>query len=247
MDKKQTLRHRPSVGTRTEGGDGALLTRIYSRLHSRYGPQHWWPGESRLEVILGAILTQATAWANVERALANLKSPGLISTEALRDIAEDQLAALLKPSGFFNAKARKLKAFIEHLWAKYDGDLELLLSIDTAELRRELLAIHGIGEETADDILLYAASRPSFVIDAYTRRIFKRLGLAPSADRYQAYQELFHRSLDPNPQLYNEYHALLDRHAKETCRVVPRCGSCCLVDLCPTAEFYVDNSDSANL
>ena len=216
----------------------ATLLEIYRRLHAHYGPQHWWPGESLLEIILGAILTQATAWTNVEKALANLKTAGCLSLKALREIPEENLAALLKPSGYFNAKARKVKAFIDHLWDNYDGNLEAFLSREAAGLRDELLSIHGIGEETADDILLYAAAKPSFVIDTYTRRIFKRLGLAPGSESYRAYQGLFHRSLPSDPSLYNEYHALLDRHAKETCKVEPRCGDCCLLELCPSAKIY---------
>ena len=216
---------------------------IYGRLYDSYGPQHWWPGETTLEIILGAILTQAAAWTNVDKALANLKSAGLLSTEALRDIAETDLAAVIRPSGYFNAKARKVKAFIDHLWGRYGGDLDSLLSQETSALRRELLAIHGIGDETADDILLYAGEKPSFVIDGYTRRVLKRLGVAPDGESYVAYQRLFHEALPPDPPLYNEYHALLDKHAKERCKKDPICGGCCLLELCPTGRSRVDTHE----
>ena len=226
----------PEVAEHSRAGkaDEATLLRIYRRLYQRYGPQHWWPGDSRLEIVLGAILTQRAAWTNVEKALSNLKTAGLLSIATLGSIPEAELATLLKPSGYFNAKARKVKAFISHLWDNYDGDLEAFLSRDATGLRVELLSIHGIGEETADDILLYAAVKPSFVIDSYTRRIFTRLGLAPGDQSYAAFQELFHRVLPADAALYNEYHALLDRHAKETCKVQPLCRGCCLLELCPT-------------
>ena len=214
----------------------AVLLGIYRLLYERYGPQHWWPAESRFEIILGAILTQAAAWTNVEQALANLKAAGCTSPQALRDIPEHTLAGLLRPSGYFNAKARKLKAFINHLWDNYGGDLESFLAKDVSELREELLSIHGIGEETADDIILYAAAKPYFVIDSYTRRIIKRLGLAPATETYSAYQGLFHQDLPLDASLFNEYHALLDRHAKETCKKEPICVECCLLSMCPTGQ-----------
>lgn len=221
----------PDPDTTTE-----QLLDIYSRLYGHYGPQHWWPGDSPLEMILGAILTQAAAWGNVEKALGNLKSHGYLSVRALRDIGQDELASLLKPVGYFNTKAKKLKAFIGHLWEHHDGNLESFLSQGLSSLRQELLSIYGIGEETADDITLYAAGHPSFVIDSYTRRILARIGLAPHRGTYEAYQELFHQNLAPDAGLYNEYHALFDRHAKETCKKEPRCHGCCLLELCATGS-----------
>ena len=242
--------------TETVAGHGAgaqdpilseQLLDVYRRLYQRYGPQHWWPGESRLEVVLGAILTQAASWRNVERALANLKGSGLMSTLALKEVSQEVLAGHLRPAVYYNAKARKVKAFIGHLWDGYDGDLDRFLSLEPAELRRELLRIHGIGEETADDILVYAAEVPSFVVDTYTRRILRRLGLAPASESYHEYQDIFHRALAAQAPLYNEYHALLDRHAKETCRVVPLCRTCCLRVRCPTADAHIDTSEERNL
>ena len=215
-------------------GNRAVLLEIYQLLYDHYGPQHWWPGDSPFEVVLGAILTQAAAWTNVEKALANLKEADCFSLEALRDISQEHLATLLRPSGYFNAKAQKVKALINHVWEKYDGDLDTMLSQDMVELRQELLSIYGIGDETADDILVYAAGKPSFVIDSYTRRVVSRLGQAPEVDRYLAYQQVFHRALPADTALFNEFHALLDQHAKTTCKKTrPACESCCLNLLCP--------------
>ncbi len=225
----------------------SLLLEIYRRLYRRYGPQGWWPGDGPLDVVIGAILTQAAAWSNVEAAIRELKRAGCWSLEEIRQRPEAELAEIIRPSGYFNAKARKLKAFASHIAQHYHGNLAAFLSRETDELREELLSIHGIGPETADDILLYAAAKPSFVIDAYTRRILQRLGIAPagtgrgdspSRPRYAGYQALFHDNLPPDAPLFNEYHALLDRHAKETCAKVPRCPGCCLQDLCATGRAY---------
>jgi endonuclease-3 related protein len=208
------------------------LREIYGRLFAAYGPQHWWPADEPFEVIVGAILTQSTAWSNVEKAIAGLKAVAALSPSALHRMPTEELARLIRPSGYYNAKARKLKAFVERLIADYDGDLGKLFNLDTGTLRRELLSIHGVGEETADSIILYAARRPIFVIDAYTRRILSRLGTAPPNQTYNAYQQLFTRNLPPDEALFNEYHALLVRHGKDVCRRVPRCDDCCLAPLC---------------
>ena len=211
------------------------LMDVYQRLLARYGPQDWWPGDSPFEVIVGAILTQSAGWAGVERAIDNLKAAGVLSPAALRDVPIEELAVLIRPSVYFNAKSRKLKAFVEHLGERYDDDLDAMFRQDTDALRAELLSIHGIGEETADDILLYAASKPVFVIDAYTRRIMGRMGVTPHVDRYGAYQSMFMDHLPRDEALFNEYHALLDRHAVEACRKrSPLCESCCLLDVCAT-------------
>ena len=208
------------------------LREIYGRLFAAYGPQHWWPADEPFEVIVGAILTQSTTWSNVEKAIASLKATDALAPTALHQMTADQLARLIRPSGYYNAKARKLKAFAEHLFSGYDGDLGKLLSLDTVTLRRELLSIHGVGEETADSIILYAARRPVFVIDAYTKRILSRIGVAPPDQTYGAYQQLFTLKLSPDEALFNEYHALLVRHGKDVCRKVPRCDDCCLASLC---------------
>ena len=216
------------------------LLDIYNRLFSHYGPQHWWPGDSAFEVIIGAILTQASSWNGVDRAIANLKAQGLMNPKALRAVDQEELAGLIKPSVYFNAKAQKVKAFVQHLWEHYDDDLEAFLKRDAPQLRHELLSIYGIGEETADDIVLYAAGKPIFVIDAYTRRILGRLELVPARDTYGSYQAIFMDNLPHDTGLFNEYHALLDHHAAETCRKKgPSCGECCLLDICPTGARNV--------
>jgi len=208
------------------------LLDIYQRLFDRYGPQSWWPADDPFEVIVGAILTQSAAWTNVEHAISNLKAEMTLTPTALYDLPLDRLAQLIHPSGYYNAKALKLKAFADRLHSKYNSDLEGLFTLDTTTLRPELLSIYGIGEETADSIILYAAGRPIFVIDAYTRRIISRLGLAPEKDSYRAFQALFTENLLHDEGLFNEYHALLVRHGKEVCRKTPRCTPCCLRSLC---------------
>jgi len=210
---------------------GRLLD-VYHRLLKHYGPQHWWPADSPFEVIIGAILTQSAAWSNVEKAINNLKSKEALSVAALRRLPADELARLVYPSGYYNAKAAKIKSFVDWLGEQYDGDLDSLFRLDTPALRRELLSVSGVGEETADSIMLYAARKPIFVIDAYTRRIVGRLGLAPQVDSYAAFQELFMRHLLPDEALFNEYHALFVRHGKDVCQKSPRCQQCCLASLC---------------
>ena len=181
--------------------------------------------------MVGAILTQNTAWVNVEKALSNLKGAGALNPRALRQLSHQELAALIRPSGYYQAKASKLKALAEFVGA-YGDDLARLFSEATPNLREKLLNVHGIGEETADSILLYAARRPVFVVDAYTRRIFSRLGLGPGGDSYRRWQGFFMESLPLQEGLFNEYHALLVRHGKELCRKKPRCPACPVKDLC---------------
>lgn len=214
---------------------GDTLMDYYGKLYDHYGPQSWWPGDGPLETIVGAILTQFTSWRNVERALDNLKNAGCMSAQALRSIPTDELASLIRPSGAFNQKARRLKAFVDRLWDTYEGNLEALLSQEPETLRKELLSIHGIGPETADDIMLYAAEQPYFVIDSYTIRVLERWAVHPNKPTYDGYQQLFHENLPRDTRLYNEYHALFDRHAKELCKPRPACAQCFLRDTCPTA------------
>jgi endonuclease-3 related protein len=208
------------------------LTKIYHLLFARYGPQHWWPGDTPFEVIVGAILTQSAAWGNVEKAIANLKKAGVLDPASLRNLSLNKLSRLIYPSGYYNAKALKLKAFVEYLGKAHEDSLENLFSLDISFLRSELLNIHGIGPETADSIILYAAHKPIFVIDAYTRRIISRLGLKPVREDYSSYQALFMENLPANEELFNEYHALFVRHGKEVCKKKPICSLCCLKDLC---------------
>ncbi len=213
---------------------GPLLREVYRRLREEHGAQNWWPADSAFEVAVGAILTQSVAWSNVEKALSNLKSAGVLSPKGLWDVPVEELAALIRPSGYFNVKARRLKAFAERLWTEHQGSLEGMFAMDAASLREELLSIHGIGEETADDIILYAAGKPLFVIDAYTRRVVDRLRPGCAGPGYGEYQRLFHDALPKDSSLFNEYHALLVRHGKHVCRKTPRCGECRLVGLCVT-------------
>jgi endonuclease-3 related protein len=212
------------------------LLRIYQHLLRAYGPQHWWPGETRFEVMVGAVLTQNTAWSNVERAIANLKAAGPLSAEALLAIDPAALAAALRPAGYFNLKARRLISLCRFLHAS--GGEAALLQRDTGELRQALLAVHGIGPETADDMLLYAFARPVFVIDAYTRRLLQRLGWIQGSEDYEELRTGFERALAPDAALYGEYHALIVHHAKAACRVRPRCEDCCLRRECPSRGSF---------
>lgn len=208
------------------------LKAVYRLLLECYGPQRWWPAETPFEVMTGAVLTQSSAWVNVEKAIGNLKAAGKLSAAALRDMPAADLAALIYPSGYYNAKARKLKAMVEWL-GTYGDDLSRLDRRDFEDLREELLGVHGIGPETADSILLYALGRPIFVIDAYTRRLYPRLGIKPDRDTYDAWQRLFMANLPRKVATFNEYHALIVRHGKESCRKKPRCRGCCLPGACP--------------
>jgi endonuclease-3 related protein len=208
---------------------------IYQLLYEQYGPQHWWPAETHLEMIIGAILTQSAAWANVEKAIHNLKASTDLSIEGLRSLPQDELARLIYPSGYYNVKARKVKAFVEWLAERYGGDLDRLFALDVAAMREELLSVHGVGEETADSVILYAAHKPIFVIDAYTRRIVARLGLEPKKDSYSDFQALFMDNLPQDEILFNEYHALMVQHGKTVCRKDPLCADCCLSHVCPSS------------
>jgi endonuclease-3 related protein len=212
------------------------LTEIYQLLFDRFGPQHWWPGETRFEIITGAILTQNTNWVNVEKAITNLKSADCLTPEKLHHLDPAQLAQLIRPAGYYNIKAKRLKNFINWLFGNYDGELANLESIDTDRLREELLKIKGVGRETADSILLYAFDRPIFVVDAYTARIvFRHELIGPDAD-YEQLRELFESSLPADTQLFNEYHALLVRVGKEFCKPKAKCPDCPLEKLPHTLD-----------
>ena len=214
------------------------LMEVYQLLYNTYGPRGWWPGDGPFDVIVGAILTQAASWKNVELTLVNLKAADCWSFPAIDACPQDKLAEIVRPSGYFNAKAAKLKAFAAHVLQQYQGDLARMFAQDTAPLRKELLSIHGIGPETADDILVYAAGKPSFVIDTYTIRILERLGLEPAGGRkrYGDWQDFFHQQLPSDVTLYNEFHALLDHHAGRSCRKTPVCTRCCLLAVCPAGR-----------
>ncbi len=211
------------------------LTQLYDRLLAEYGPQGWWPAETDFEMLVGAVLTQNTAWTNVERALTNVREAGALNPAALRETDIERLAAMVRPSGYFNAKARKLRALGDYL-ARYDDDLVgLFRSKPLPELRKELLSVFGIGPETADSMLLYAGGLPIFVIDAYTLRILNRIR-SGRALRYETAQRLFHRDMGIDPDRhYGEFHALIVAHGKDTCRARdPRCDRCPVLDMCRT-------------
>ncbi len=205
---------------------------IYRELFNCYGHQHWWPAEEPFEVMVGAILTQSAAWVNVEKAVASLKKTGVLKPQGIREMPLDGLALLIYSSGYYNAKASKLKALSQYLGDTYRDSLAEMCRRDTRELRDELLKVHGIGEETADSILLYACGKPVFVVDAYTRRIFSRIGLCSDRDSYREIQAVFMQHLPPDVQMFNEYHALIVQHGKDICRKRPLCPRCCLLALC---------------
>ncbi len=204
-----------------------LVSKIYTALYAHYGAQKWWPAKTRFEVIVGAILTQNTNWGNVEKAIINLKRAKLLNPEAMRAVKVSELALLIKPAGYFNVKAGRLKNFLDTLFASYGGKLSRLFSIDQMKLREALLSINGIGPETADSILLYAAKKPAFVVDAYTKRIMTRHALAKEENSYHELQGLFTDNLTPKVQLFNEYHALIVMTGKDFCKTnKPLCTEC---------------------
>ncbi|MCX7635915.1 MAG: endonuclease III domain-containing protein [Syntrophales bacterium] len=209
------------------------ITAAYAQMEARFGDLHWWPGETPEEVIVGAILTQNTAWRNVEKSIAALKAAGCLSAAALAVIPRDRLAALIRSSGFFNVKAERLQHFMRWFMATYGGDTGRMFAVETALLREQLLCLRGIGEETADSILLYGGGKPVFVVDAYTRRILARHGLIAERASYGHVQSLFTAHLPLSAPLFNQYHALLVETGKRFCRKRPLCGDCPLQDLGP--------------
>jgi len=202
------------------------LALMYKNLYASFGPQHWWPGETPFEVAVGAILTQNTNWSNVEKAIANLKKDKVLSPRALHDMSHDRLASLVRPAGYFNIKAKRLKNFISFLITEYQGSMSRMAKEDMRSIRKKLLAVNGIGPETADSIILYALEKPVFVIDAYTKRVLSRHNILEHDASYDAFQSLFHSKLRENIRLFNEYHALFVRLAKENCRTKPLCRGC---------------------
>lgn len=201
---------------------------IYTLLFRHFGQQHWWPGETSFEVAVGAILTQNTSWSNVTKAIANLKEAGVLSPEGLSSLPLSDLALLIRPAGYYNLKAARLVNFLKMIDRYYDGSFDAMLEAETEELRDHLLSVKGIGPETADSIILYAAQRPVFVVDAYTHRILFRHGLIEEEIDYHGLQERITASLPQDDvALFNEYHALLVRTGKEFCRKSkPLCGQC---------------------
>ena len=203
------------------------LLDIYHRLDDYFGPLHWWPAENDIEMIVGAVLTQNTNWKNVEKSIDSLKGANLLSFAALVDIPVEQLAGMIRSSGYYNLKARRLKNLLEMVARDYDGDLQLFFSEEISTARNALLRVKGIGPETADSILLYGGGHPIFVVDAYTHRILSRHSLVPEECDYQTIQDLFMDNLEPDVAMFNQYHALLVRTAKQFCKKrEPLCGNC---------------------
>lgn len=200
------------------------LMTVYQRLLGAYGIQTWWPADSTFEVMIGAVLTQNTAWTNVEKAITNLKDAGCLTLEKILACPDETLAQLIRPSGYFNIKARRLKNLC--LWIHENEGESKLVEVDTGTLRSSLLQVNGVGPETADDILLYAFKRPVFVIDTYTRRLFTKLGLIQGDEPYEDLQICFEAELEPDVSLFNQYHALIVRHAKEKCLKTSGCRHC---------------------
>jgi endonuclease-3 related protein len=221
------------VGRREERRSGAELRKLYERLLRHFGHAGWWPGETAFEVCLGAILVQNTSWKNVERAILGLRRRGLLSWARLSSLPPSRLAPLVRASGTFRVKARRVRAFLDFLGREYGGRVEAMRSEEPGRLRQQLLGVPGIGPETADSIILYAVGRPVFVVDAYTRRIFARLGWIGGREPYEEIQRLFTDRLPTDAALYNDFHAQIVSLGKDVCRPVPRCGECPLDDLCP--------------
>ncbi len=206
-----------------------LLNQIFFILLNRFGPQNWWPAESKFEIIVGAILTQNTSWKNVEKAISKLKEKDLLCPKKINSLSHSELSELIKSAGFFNIKSKRLKNLINFL-EKYQFDLKKIKSLEN--LRDRLLEVEGIGKETADSILLYVFDQPVFVVDAYTKRIFSRLGFLEEESSYDDFQSLFHNNLTRNAEFFGEYHALIVKHAKEYCRKKPQCTQCPINHLC---------------
>lgn len=220
-------------------GAGSRLVLVYERLFDRFGSQGWWPAESEFEMCVGAILTQSTSWANVEKAVARLKEERLLSVKAMGGCDGRRLSRLIRPTLYHNVKARKLKSFAGHILAEHGGSISSMLAQPAGKLRAELLSIWGVGPETADSIVLYAARKPSFVVDAYTRRVFERVGFLEGGESYDAVKSFFEDNLPRSVRLYDEYHALIVRLAKECCRKRPICGGCPIGSLCAFTGYCV--------
>lgn len=217
---------------------GETLHQFYEALHRAYGPQHWWPGDGPTEIVIGAILTQNTNWQNVEKAIARLRAARMIDWAALREVAIERLADLIRPAGYYNVKAKRLKNFVTWLWANFDGDLGRMRDVPLEQLREDLLSVNGIGRETADSILLYALDQPSFVVDAYTARLARRHRLIDEDADYESLKALFEDHLTSDAKMFNEYHALIVAVGKRHCKMRAQCEGCPLERF----EHDVENS-----
>ncbi|MYF98705.1 endonuclease III domain-containing protein [Candidatus Poribacteria bacterium] len=213
------------------------LLELFHQLQAEHGNLRWWPADTPFEVALGAILTQATAWRNVEKALDNLKAADAFSPQQIHAIPQDTLEELLRPSGYFRVKTKKVRAFVSHI---VERPFDVMFEQDVTELREELLSIYGVGPETADSIILYAAEKPSFVVDTYTYRLFSRLGWVEGNFHYERLRALFMDNLPHDVVLFNEYHALIVRHGARVCKKTPVCEACCLQSMCEYYEYRVN-------
>lgn len=209
------------------------LQEVYQRLFSAFGSQHWWPGESPFEVMVGAVLVQNTAWKNVEKAIDNLRQADRLEPRPLYDLPVTELEELIRPAGYFRLKAKRLKHLLEFIVEQYDASVEAMFETDRHTLREQLLSVHGIGPETADSILLYAGGMPAFVVDTYTHRMMARHGWIDFETDYHTLQEHFTDNLEEDVQLYNEFHALIVRLGHLHCRKTPKCEECPLAELLP--------------
>lgn len=212
------------------------LLKLYNDLYAEYGELNWWPAETPFEIIIGAILGQATAWGNAAKAINNLKAANVLDPEAMSKLSQDELETLILPSGYYRAKAKKVRAFLTHLQAHHNNQLDSLFAQELSSLREELLSIYGVGEETADTILLYAAKKPSFVVDTYTYRLFERLGWFTGKFHYGRLRGIFMENLPHDRQMFNQYHALIVRHGARICQKTPQCEKCMLQSQCPTGN-----------
>jgi len=203
-----------------------LLMNIYRSLYQAYGPQHWWPGETPFEVMVGAILTQNTSWKNVEKAIQRLKAKGVLNPKGIYTLKRSELIRLIKSSGYYRLKADRLKSFVKFIFQNYDGNLKRMKEEENGILRKKLLGVKGVGPETADSILLYGFKKPIFVVDAYTRRILSRHKIIPEGASYEEIQDLFMDHLPHEERLFNEYHALLVHLGKTVCKKIPKCDIC---------------------
>lgn len=202
------------------------LMDMFNLMLDHYGPRNWWPGDGPFEMMAGAILTQNTNWKNVEKALANLKKENLLSAKMIYDISTEKLAEYIRPAGYYNIKSKRLKNLVSLLVEEYEGNISRFFDEDMEALRMVLLSVKGIGPETADSIILYAAKKPSFVIDAYTYRILSRHNMVDEQVTYDEMQDLFMDNLDPKYELFNEFHALIVQTGKHYCKKVPKCDNC---------------------
>ena len=210
-----------------------VLDTLYDRLYTAFGPQHWWPGETPFEIMVGAVLVQNTAWRNVERALENLRQEGFLSPQGIHSLLPEELEQLIRPAGYYRLKAARLRNLVRFIVEEYQGSLEEMFAVGLEDLREQLLRINGIGPETADSILLYAGGLPTFVVDTYTHRVLARHGWIDFEVDYHTLQSHFHDSIEQDVARYNEFHALLVKVGNTYCRKTPNCTECPLASLLP--------------